>query len=199
MKNNFISLFLSLTVFLGSIEKSYSTELQKGLDAALIGDFETALKNWAPLAKGGNAFAQYNLGLMYDKGKGVQQSYKKAQRWYTLAAKQGNAFAQSNLGFMYDIGEGVPKDDNTAVQWYTLAAKQGNAVAQINLGMKYAKGQGVLKNNVRAYMWLNIAVIFGEEKAIEIIDKIAKLMSPAQIRTAKRLSLYCVKENYKGC
>ena len=37
-------------------------------------------------AEQGNADAQNNLGFMYDKGRGVQQDYAEAVRWYRLAA-----------------------------------------------------------------------------------------------------------------
>jgi len=30
------------------------------------------------------------LGEMYDQGKGVEQDYTQARRWYKLAAKQGS-------------------------------------------------------------------------------------------------------------
>jgi len=46
------------------------------------------------LAEQGNAFAQYNLALMYGKGEGEGEGE----------------------------GEGVPKDDKEAVKWYRLAA-----------------------------------------------------------------------------
>ena len=55
--------------------------------------------------------AQFNLGLMYDKGEGVPQDDAEAVRWYRLAAEQGHAEAQANLGWMYDAGRGVPQDD----------------------------------------------------------------------------------------
>jgi TPR repeat protein len=187
-------------VFLfGSVSPSLSADYQKGLDAALIGDYKTALRNWTALAQEGNAFAQYNLGLMYNKGRGVPQNFKIAKKWYTLSAKQGFAFAQSNLGFMYDIGEGVSQDVKTAVKWYTLAAKQGNPIAQNNLGLKYANGQGVLKNNIRAHMWFNIAALFGERGAAKNRDKVAQLMSLAQIKTARKMVSYCIKKEYNGC
>ena len=38
-------------------------------------------------AEQGHAKAQYNLGLMYDKGKGVVQDHKEAAKWYTKAAE----------------------------------------------------------------------------------------------------------------
>ena len=76
-------------------------DFQKGLEAAQNGDFDTALKEWKPLAESGNSVAQFNLGLIYDNGWGVPQDYKEAVKWYRLAAKQGNAWAQNNLGVVY--------------------------------------------------------------------------------------------------
>ena len=43
------------------------------LEAAQKGDYATALSIWRPLAEQGNAAAQFNLGLMYEKGDGVQK------------------------------------------------------------------------------------------------------------------------------
>ena len=190
---------LIFVVFFGITGKCQSADYKKGLNAALSGDYKTALRYWTLLAQEGDASAQYNLGLMYNKGKGVPLSYMAAKKWYTLSAKQGFALSQSNLGFMYDLGEGVSQDIKTAVRWYTLAAKQGNAIAQTNLGLKYASGQGVLKNNIRAHMWFNIAVLYGEKRAIEHRDEVAKLMSTYQIKTARRLVSHCIKNNFNGC
>ena len=81
-----------------------SADFQKGLDAAERGDYATALREWEPLAKQGDADAQNNLGVMYEEGKGVSQDYETAVKWYTLAAEQGDADVQNNLGFMYEKG-----------------------------------------------------------------------------------------------
>ena len=56
-------------------------DFQKGLEAAQSGDFATALKEWTPLAAGGDSVAQYNLGLMYYNGWGVPQDDKETVRW----------------------------------------------------------------------------------------------------------------------
>ena len=128
-----------MTVLLGSSGVSWSADFQKGSNAYSRGDYATALKEWIPLAEQGNAYAQHNLGVMYDNGQGVPQDYQTAAKWYTLAAEQGDAYPQFNLGFRYSNGEGVPQDDKTAVKWYTLAAEQGNATAQNNLGLMYRK------------------------------------------------------------
>ena len=86
---------LLLTLLVGT--PAFSADFQKGLAAAQSGDFATALREWTPLAKQGNASAQHNLGVMYASGRGVPQDYKTAVKWYRLAAEQGYAIAQTSL------------------------------------------------------------------------------------------------------
>ncbi len=189
---------LLLTLLVGT--PASSADYQKGLTAARSGDYATALREWEPLAKQGNATAQYNLGLMYDNGWGVPKNDKIAVKWYRLAAEQGNASAQYNLGLMYDNGKGVPKNDKIAVKWYKLAAEQGNAGAQSNLGAMYANGTGVLQDYVRAHMWFNIASISRKSKnAPKNRDIVAGKMTPSQLEKAQDLARECVRKKYKGC
>jgi TPR repeat protein len=44
----------------------------------------------------GGTQAQYNLGLMYSKGKGVPQDYVSAHMWFSLAAARGDQNAKEN-------------------------------------------------------------------------------------------------------
>ncbi|MCA6073214.1 MAG: sel1 repeat family protein, partial [Endomicrobium sp.] len=45
--------------------------------------------NWfQKSADQGNVNAQYNLGVMYANGEGVQQNYKEAVNWYQKSADQ---------------------------------------------------------------------------------------------------------------
>ncbi len=116
--------------------------LDDGVAAYQRGDYAAALRLWQPLAEQGDADAQYNLGVMYDNGRGVRQDDGEAVKWYRKAAEQGVADAQHNLGHAYANGRGVPQDHGEAVKWYRKAAEQGNAMAQVNLGVMYAKGEG---------------------------------------------------------
>ncbi len=63
---------------------------QAGVDAYDRGDYETALKEFLPLAEQGLALAQLNLGLMHGQGQGVPKDYVLAHMWANLAAAQGN-------------------------------------------------------------------------------------------------------------
>ena len=85
---------------------------------------------------------QSNLGLMYYNGQGVAQNYTQAAKWFKKSAKQGHAKAQYNLGLMYDNGWGVAQKYTQAVYWYKKSAEQGYAKAQSNLGVMYGYGNG---------------------------------------------------------
>ena len=110
MKNLTATICLTVVVLLGSAGTSWSADVQKGLTAAQSGDFATALSEWIPLAKQGNADAQYNLGVMYENGHGVPRDDKIAVELYRFAAEQGHAKAQHNLGQMYENGQGATQD-----------------------------------------------------------------------------------------
>ena len=54
----------------------------------------TAIKDWLPSAQAGNAEAQANLGVLYEKGWGVTQDSVRAYAWYSLAAQTNGDFAK---------------------------------------------------------------------------------------------------------
>ena len=47
-------------------------------------------------AEQGIAIAQYNLGVMYGKGRGVPQDYVSAHMWFNLSGSNGNKDAVIN-------------------------------------------------------------------------------------------------------
>lgn len=105
------------------------TILGGGYQSYLAGDYEAAFQEWLPLAKLGDVEAQYNLGVMYDEGAGVEVDLASAAEWYRKAAKRGFKDAQTNLGIMYLQGQGVERDISKAAHWFQLAADQGDSEA----------------------------------------------------------------------
>ena len=80
----------------------------------------------------GHAMTQFNLGVMYRKGEGVEQDFKEAIKWYQKAADQGEANAQYNLGAMYCNGQGVEQNYVTGYAWWNIAAANGDQDAKNN-------------------------------------------------------------------
>jgi TPR repeat protein len=152
---------------------------EDAVDAHARGDYGKALRLIRPLANDGDAAAQFNLGLMYMTGQGVQQDSAAAAIWFQKAAEQGYAFAQSNLGVLYRDGQGVQQDSAAAAIWFRKAADQGDAVAQYLLGDQYAKGAGVSQDFNEAVIWfqkaaeqghpiamLNLGVMYAEGRSV---------------------------------
>jgi uncharacterized protein len=111
---------------------SARADFQAGLKAAQAGDYATALREWRPLAEQGHATAQYNLGLMYGKGRGVLQNYQEAMKWYRKAVEHGNVSAQVNLGAKYVTGTGVLQDNVLAHMWFNIGGANGNKTGADN-------------------------------------------------------------------
>ena len=176
-----------------------AADLNKGLNAALKGDFATALEELQPLAEAGNARAQRFLGGMHLNGFGTPQDYQQAFSWYQKAAEQGDAQAQRDLGWIYEQGLGLPQDYKQALTWYQKAAEQGNIGAQSQLGLMHHEGKGTPQNFVLGYMWYNISAANGSEVAIKNRDLLLNRMTPAQIQEGQRLSRECIAKNYKNC
>ncbi len=122
------------------------------------GDYVSALKMWRKLARGGDAVAQYNLGVLYRSGTGVEPSDSEAHRWFMKSAEKGTAAAEFEVGKAFETGQGAPRSLSLAVTWITRAAEQGFAPAQIDLGLKYLSGTGVDQNAERAAFWLGRVV-----------------------------------------
>jgi len=104
-----------------------SSKAQKAFDR---GDFVKAVQLWESLVQQGNSDAQYQLGVMYYNGWGVNRDINKTIKLYTLASQQRNATAQYNLGMIYYHGIHVKQDYHKAYKLYSLAAKKGEPNAQ---------------------------------------------------------------------
>ena len=60
-------------------------------------NFTAAMLQYRKAADQGYAFAQNNLGAMYENGQGVAKDYAQAVVWYRKAAAQGIELAKANL------------------------------------------------------------------------------------------------------
>lgn len=163
-------------------------DFKAGEKAYQRNDYGAALHEWQPLAKQGQAAAQYQLGLLYANGQGVPKDDAQARQWYEKAANQGHALAQVNLASLCDYGRGGSQDFRMAVRWYLRAANQGNDLAQQRLGLLYERGDGVPKDFVQAYMWYKLGTAKGVTPGAIRRDDLASRMTSDQLAAAKKLA-----------
>lgn len=93
-------------------------------------NFLQALKD----ARIGHPEAQYEVGLMFANGIGVEQDFGQAVYWVRQSAERGFAAAQYLLATRYLAGEVIEQDDYQALCWLLKAGEQGNAKAMHKLG-----------------------------------------------------------------
>lgn len=130
------------------------------------GDFVDAYNWYLQAAEKGHANSMYNLGKMYNHGRGVTRNYAEAVRWYLQAAEKGQADAMVYLGVMYNHGRGVARNDAEAFRWFRQAAEKGQVDAMVYLAKMYNHGQGVARNDAEAVRWYRQAAEKGRADAM---------------------------------
>lgn len=86
----------------------------------------------------GNAFSQYQMGLLYRDGLGVPRDEFRAAAYFKAAADDDLAIAQSALGVLF-LDQG---DVETAGRYFEVAARHGNMEAFYYLAEIANKGVG---------------------------------------------------------
>ena len=97
-------------------------------DTSQINEREVELLQVEKLKKAankGDASAQYNLGVLHEKGLGVPKDYTEALKWYYKAAEQEFVKAFFGISLIYhNGGYGVSQSDKDAVEWWRKAKKK---------------------------------------------------------------------------
>jgi len=80
--------------------------------------------------RSGDKIAQFQVGVMFERGIGVDVNQTQAAKWYEKSAIQGHMDAQYNIGLMYASGRGIEQNEQFAIMWLASAAKQGDKEAR---------------------------------------------------------------------
>ncbi len=129
------------------------------------GDLETAFNLYENCAFRGYSRAENNIGLMYEHGNPVNQSYAMAANMYHHAFEKGNPFAAYNLARLFEEGLGMPVNLEQAFKLYKFSALRGNSKAQNALGLMYQQGKGTQKDLLQARYWFGMAAHYGNHQA----------------------------------
>ncbi|XP_062874686.1 death ligand signal enhancer isoform X2 [Trichomycterus rosablanca] len=117
-----------------------------GLESAKSGDYEAAFQYFQVSAQQNYSKAQFNVGVCYEKGHGVQKDLNKALLYYRCAAAAGHVQAQYRCAKLLLNAQGERSDSDThdanatAVPLLQSAAAAGLARAQLYLGVLYSQG-----------------------------------------------------------
>jgi TPR repeat protein len=125
--------------------------------STLAGNWTAAAPVCERAAAAGNADAELSLGMMYQRGTGVQGSPADAFKWFRKASDDGSIRATNYLAWAYANGDGVKRDGPAAIKLFQKSADAGNAQGEYGLGMMYANGSGAMRSDSLAVVWFRRA------------------------------------------
>jgi len=138
----------------GAVAQTGGQAQQKPLTPEQQAEQERQLRAWADR---GDADAQFELGLRFLTGEGLNKNEAQGVDWLKKAAEQGHLRAQHVYGTLFEDGVGVKKDPEKAAEWFEKAASGGLPMAQHAVGVAYELGRGVEKDVSKATEWFQKA------------------------------------------
>lgn len=148
-------------------------DVKTGVDAWAQGDYERAVSEWRPLAKAGDADAQFNMGQAYKLGRGVPANLATALDYYRMAALQGHDRATDNYGLLlFQQNRRIE-----AMPYIEQSAERGEPRAQYLLGVALFNGDLKPKNWPRAYAMMLRAQKGNLPQAVASLAQMEKYLS----------------------
>lgn len=95
-------------------------------------DERAALHWFEKAAEQGVVVAQFNIGLIHERGLGINSNRLAAIKWYAKSAESDFAPAFINLARLYESGDAITRDRAAALQLRLRAWQQGINRAQRN-------------------------------------------------------------------
>ena len=173
-----IALLLIVVLILAAGAMPARADFAAGKAAYDRGDYQTAYKEWLPLAKTRHTESQYQIGTLYYQGKGVPKNPKEAFRWFRAAADRGHGPSQFIVAIMMQENEVPRESDKIIREYYHKAAVYGVVRAQYNLALAYVDGElGLIKSPLRAFKWFERAALQGHLRAQVVTARLARRYS----------------------
>jgi len=164
-------------------------------------DYPKAVELWTKAAEQRHAVSQYNLGICYLTGTGIEQDVYKAIHWLSESAEQGYEPAVETLNGLKKEADSDKDDDEElviiagdknlkeAVDLYNAEryadaapllvdlAEQGHTMAQFFYGMCLLHCMDSEENAAKAVCWLQKSADNDCTEAQEYLDKLKEVRS----------------------
>lgn len=126
-------------------------------------------------AKGGDPFAQHELGIRHLTGQGVKKDTVRAIYWIKQAVQRNLTSAWFNYAIMINSGIGVKWNPFEAYNYFKAAAKNGMPEAQFVYGIFLTDNLVVNRNLTEAYYWIKKAADQNFKPAKETVKDFQKM------------------------
>lgn len=167
--------FKSLTAILCTLVLSLTLSIQVSANPDDWGMVQRFNKQKG-LADQGNVKAMYDVGKLYERGRGVKRDIVKAAEFFQKSADAGYPSAQARLGILYFEGRGVKQNYKKALSFLNSAANKNIPSAQFQLANMYELGTGVTQSLPKAIAWYKKADKYGYYLAKAKVTRLQKLL-----------------------
>ncbi|XP_028271788.1 death ligand signal enhancer isoform X2 [Parambassis ranga] len=142
-----------------------------GLESAKNEDYEQALTCFLAAAQHGYSKAQFNTGVCYEKGRGVNKDLEKALYYYRMAADAGHKQAQYRYAKLLLTSRSHQSLEqlSTAIDLLEQAAAAGLTKAQVCLASVYA--QNPERHGCKSVQYLKMAAESGDDTALLLLGQ----------------------------
>ncbi|WP_159082500.1 tetratricopeptide repeat protein [Paragemmobacter aquarius] len=188
-----LALALSALLTLPAQAQAQVTEtpdFRRAIAAARAGDTATAAALFLPLARGGDAQAQFNLALLFFDGRGLPQNHAEALYWAWRARLSGRPEAQALIARMVDAA--------TPDLRKALAAR---ITADLDPRVKAGEGRAMLELSfvlldilpepdlVSAYVWQALSAAFETPNAVAARNATFARLDPKDRPKAQEMAM----------
>jgi TPR repeat protein len=132
IKINFL-LLTGLFYFFASISLN-AGDYEKAFEALKEEKYEEASYYLSYFASNGDSVAQYNMGLLYRDGLGVEKNIEVALSWLNLAAQQKHMLANFAVAKILEKNRNLGSRDADQLNYLKEAAFSGHAIAPLEIG-----------------------------------------------------------------
>lgn len=162
---------------------------RRGLGFMLLGDgqerdVERAVTLLRAAADEGDAFAAFNLGVLFRKGELVARDEGRARAMFERAAELGLGAGAAVIA-EYLSADGAHAE---ARKWNLRGAEGGSVVAMYALARSYRDGAGGPVDRVQAVRWFLRMLDWGDARGVQEAIQMASHMRSRDIRQAARLA-----------
>ncbi|MGJ3260712.1 MAG: tetratricopeptide repeat protein [Rhodospirillales bacterium] len=131
-----------------------------------------ARQRLAKLSESSDPKDQFQLGLIYARGIGVDANPAAARTWFEKAAEAGHGPAQYELSRIYWRGDGVATDKAIAAQWAKASAENGVPEAAYIYGAMLINGDGIARDRAEGTAWMVKAADAGIDRAADVLKQL---------------------------
>jgi TPR repeat protein len=117
---------------------------------------------------------QYDLGRLYERGRGVEKNIAEAIKLFQQAVSQSHLPAMARLGLMYRDGKGVKRNYAKSFELFAQSAAKKYNNSYLYLGMSYLGGWGTAADQRKAFEAVKVAVKKNPKRSVNVLKAEAR-------------------------